>query len=117
MPCPAPVVVLRFPFRLRLPIPILLLLSLLLMPSRGWAQGAADAEPAATGVERLKVDLLGVFAHPDDETGIAATIARLALGSHRRVAHVYCTRGEGGGNMVGTQSGPALGLLREIRLQ
>lgn len=113
MPCPAPVVVLRFPFR----IPILLLLSLLLMLSRGWAQGAADAEPAATGAERLKVDLLGVFAHPDDETGVAATIARLALGSHRRVAHVYCTRGEGGGNMVGTQSGPALGLLREIRLQ
>ncbi|MBM3849140.1 MAG: hypothetical protein FJ396_02940 [Verrucomicrobia bacterium] len=81
------------------------------------ALGQTVAGETGSGAERLKVDLLGIFAHPDDETGVAATIARLALGSGRSVAHVYCTRGEGGGNMVGTQSGPALGLLREIELR
>jgi len=111
MPRPAPGVFLRFP------VPLLLLLSVLVMPSQGWGQAPGAPEPAGSGAERLKVDLLGVFAHPDDETGVAATVARLALGSDRRVAHVYCTRGEGGGNMVGTQSGPALGLLREIELR
>lgn len=81
------------------------------------ALGQTVAGETGSGAEHLKVDLLGIFAHPDDETGVAATIARLALGSGRTVAHVYCTRGEGGGNMVGTQSGPALGLLREIELR
>ena len=58
-----------------------------------------------------------MFAHPDDETGIAATLAYYALGRTSIVANVYCTRGEGGGNMVGTQSGPALGVLREAELR
>ena len=82
----------------------------------GTALTIRAVEPAA-GSARLKVDLLGVFAHPDDETGAAATVASLALGSGRSVAHVYCTRGEGGGNMVGTQSGTALGILREVELR
>lgn len=70
-----------------------------------------------SGATLLKVDLLGVFAHPDDETGVAATSAATALGRGKTVAHVYCTRGEGGGNMVGTQFGRSLGLLREIELR
>ena len=65
----------------------------------------------------LKTDLMGVFAHPDDETGVAATVAHYALGRDMVVAHVYATRGEGGGNMVGRQSGAALGLLREAELK
>ena len=80
-------------------------------------RGQAPHGANDSGANRLKVDLLGVFAHPDDETGVAATIAQLTHGSNRRVAHAYCTRGEGGGNMVGTQSGPALGILREIELR
>jgi LmbE family N-acetylglucosaminyl deacetylase len=65
----------------------------------------------------LKTDVLGVFAHPDDETGLAPLIADLTHRQHRSVAHAYCTRGEGGGNMVGTQYGPSLGLLREAELR
>ena len=65
----------------------------------------------------LKTDLLGVFAHPDDETGVAPLIAHYALGSDKVVSHVYCTRGEGGGNMVGRQGGAALGVLREAELR
>jgi len=65
----------------------------------------------------LKTDIMGVFAHPDDETGVSATLAYYALGRTSIVATVYCTRGEGGGNMVGTQWGPALATLRETELR
>jgi len=81
------------------------------------ADGAPDPTPPKRGAELLKTDILGVFAHPDDETGMAATVARYALGEGKTVAHVYCTRGEGGGNMVGTQGGAALGILREAELR
>jgi LmbE family N-acetylglucosaminyl deacetylase len=86
---------------------ILLLLSL----AACWA---ADLPPQ--GAAKLKTDLMFVGAHPDDETGIAATLARYA-GAGKTVATVYCTRGEGGGNMVGTQAGAALGILREAELR
>jgi len=69
------------------------------------------------GEALLKTDLLGVFAHPDDETGVAPLIAEYALRQGKRVDHVYCTRGEGGGNMVGRQAGRSLGVLREAELR
>ena len=79
------------------------------------------AEPPSSspkqGAALVKTDLLGVFAHPDDETGLAATLAYYAQGRKAVVANVYCTRGEGGGNMVGTQAGAALGILREAELR
>ena len=99
----------RVRFCLALPLSFLLLCA---MP-----EGRSAEASMPSGADRLKVDLLGVFAHPDDETGVAATVATLAHGSGRSIAHVYCTRGEGGGNMVGTQSGAALGILREIELR
>jgi LmbE family N-acetylglucosaminyl deacetylase len=79
------------------------------------ALGAMAGE-ALQGAALLKTDLMFVGAHPDDETGIAAVLARYA-GQNKTVAAVYCTRGEGGGNMVGTQAGPALGILREAELR
>jgi LmbE family N-acetylglucosaminyl deacetylase len=71
----------------------------------------------AQGSALLKTDILGVFAHPDDETGVASTLAHYALGEGKTIVNTYCTRGEGGGNMVGTQYGPSLGVLREIELR
>lgn len=68
------------------------------------------------GAALLKTDIMFVGAHPDDETGIAAVLARYA-GQGEAVAAVYATRGEGGGNMVGTQAGPSLGILRERELR
>mgnify|MGYP006197661149 CR=1 FL=1 len=38
-------------------------------------EGQTASRANESGAARLKVDLLGVFAHPDDETGVAATIA------------------------------------------
>jgi LmbE family N-acetylglucosaminyl deacetylase len=80
---------------------------------------AAEApKPAAKqGAALLKTDILCIFAHPDDETGMAGTLALYARGKGAVVANVYCTRGEGGGNMVGTQAGTALGVLREAELR
>ncbi len=75
--------------------------------------------PAASkqGAELLKVDVMAVLAHPDDETGMATALASLALKDGKTVANIYCTRGEGGGNMVGTHWGPSLGVLREAELR
>ena len=78
---------------------------------------AAGSESPKQGAALLKTDILGVFAHPDDETGMAATLARYALGEGKAVVNVYCTRGEGGGNMAGTQWGASLGVLRETELR
>lgn len=57
----------------------------------------------------LKVDVLFVGAHPDDDSMATATLSRYAP----RVAVVSATRGEGGGNARGLESGAALGVVRE----
>jgi hypothetical protein len=79
--------------------------------------GGDPTTVAKQGAELLKTDIMGVFAHPDHETGAAATLAAYARGHHAVIANVYCTRGEGGGNMAGTQGGAALGILREAELR
>ncbi|MBI3416046.1 MAG: PIG-L family deacetylase [Verrucomicrobia bacterium] len=80
-----------------------------------WASDPSSAPKQ--GAALLKTDIMGVFAHPDDETMVAATLAKYALGQGKTVASIHCTRGEGGGNMVGTQWGAALGVLREAELR
>ena len=55
-------------------------------------QHLASAQPVSSnpkqGAEFLKTDILGVFAHPDDETGMAATLASYALGRRGGIAGV-----------------------------
>ena len=63
---------------------------------------------------RYKADVLLIVAHPDDDVLVAAWLAHIAIDEHKRVAVVYCTRGDGGGNSVGNEAGPALGQMREI---
>jgi hypothetical protein len=83
----------------------------ILSAAAGTPVQAQTVDAPKQGAALLKTDILGVFAHPDDETGMAATLADYAVGRTSVVANVYCTRGEGGGNMVGTQWGAALGHL------
>jgi LmbE family N-acetylglucosaminyl deacetylase len=64
--------------------------------------------------ERYKADLLVVVAHPDDETEIGAYLARAILDEHKRVAVVFGTRGNTGGNAEGQEQADALGAVREI---
>ena len=77
----------------------------------------ADSSSSHAGEALLKTDIMGVFAHPDDETGASATLALYARGRGKVVANIYCTRGEGGGNAIGNQWGRALGILRETELR
>ncbi len=98
-------------FRIALPFLLFCITAMQVVPA------PSPIEPPKQGAALLKTDIMAVFAHPDDETGMAATIAYYAGGKSSVVAHVYCTRGEGGGNMVGTQAGAALGALREAELR
>jgi LmbE family N-acetylglucosaminyl deacetylase len=60
----------------------------------------------------VDLDVLFVGAHPDDEAGTLSTLGQWTQAGHRSGV-VTITRGEGGGNAVGPEEGPALGLLRE----
>jgi LmbE family N-acetylglucosaminyl deacetylase len=78
----------------------------------------ASAAPITTDNQKLmKVDLMVVTAHPDDEGMCAATMARLSLDGGKTVALVTATRGETGGNSTGKEFGPSLGVVRETELR
>jgi LmbE family N-acetylglucosaminyl deacetylase len=64
--------------------------------------------------DRYKADLLVVVAHPDDETEIGAYLARAIFDENKRVAVVFGTRGNSGGNAEGQEQAAALGAVREI---
>jgi LmbE family N-acetylglucosaminyl deacetylase len=58
--------------------------------------------------------MLMLGAHPDDEnTGVIAYFAR---GRHVRAAYLSATRGEGGQNLIGTEQGALMGLIRTQEL-
>ena len=76
---------------------------------------AAHAEDTPNQ-QLMKVDLMVMTAHPDDESMMAATMARYA-DQGKVVVLVSCTRGEGGGNGTGKESGQALGMVREAELR
>ncbi len=65
---------------------------------------------------RMKADVLLVVAHPDDETGVSAYLAKLIDGG-KRVAAVYLTRGDAGHNNMGSERARSLGLVRETELR
>ncbi|HKP28058.1 MAG TPA: PIG-L family deacetylase [Gemmatimonadales bacterium] len=55
-----------------------------------------------------------IAAHPDDEDTELLTV--LARGMGAEAAYLALTRGEGGQNLIGTELGPALGVLRTEEL-
>lgn len=61
----------------------------------------------------IDLDVLFIGAHPDDEAGLLATLGRADAEKNLSTGVVTITRGEGGGNAVGPEEGPALGLIRE----
>jgi LmbE family N-acetylglucosaminyl deacetylase len=63
--------------------------------------------------ERYKTDILVVMAHPDDDTAISSYLARAVFDEGRKVAVIFTTRGEGGANEYGYETGEALGYIRE----
>jgi len=77
------------------------------------AQDEPPTPAQATADDAMKVNLLFVGAHPDDESGATATLARYVLDGGAKAAVATATRGEGGGNAVGRELGPSLGLIRD----
>ncbi len=86
------------------------LIGLFLLSSAVLAADSLNPKPD----ERFKVDLLVVVAHPDDETEIGAYLARAIFDEKKRVAVVFGTRGNQGGNDQGLAQSAALGIIREI---
>lgn len=82
----------------------------------GACQGADDNLQPKTPApdDRFKADILLVVAHPDDETAIGAYLARAIFDEQKRVAVIFGTHGNGGGNSVGLAQAAALGTVREI---
>jgi LmbE family N-acetylglucosaminyl deacetylase len=71
------------------------------------------AAPAQAAAGPVDLDVLFVGAHPDDEAFTLSTLGQWNEDHDVRTGVVTVTRGEGGGNAVGPEEGPALGLLRE----
>ncbi|MFB9470097.1 sugar-binding protein [Nonomuraea salmonea] len=85
------------------------------LPASALPAGAlpAGALPASAAPAPVDLDALFVGAHPDDESGTLSTLGQWNEDHGVRAGVVTVTRGEGGGNAVGPEEGPALGLLRE----
>jgi LmbE family N-acetylglucosaminyl deacetylase len=89
----------------------LLLAALITTAPRSQAQ---QAPPYPGPDERYKVDILEVVGHPDDDIEVAAYVAKLIEQQHKRVAVVYMTRGNSGGNAAGPEQANALADIREM---
>ncbi|MFE9205146.1 sugar-binding protein [Micromonospora sp. NPDC007230] len=74
--------------------------------------GVALAAPAPAP-PAVDLDVLFVSAHPDDEAGSLATLGQWKERYGAKAGVVTITRGEGGGNAVGLEEGPPLGIIRE----
>jgi LmbE family N-acetylglucosaminyl deacetylase len=70
------------------------------------------ASPNPPPDERFKTDILVIVAHPDDETEITGYLARAIFDEHRRVAAIFGTPGNGGGDDVSNAQAAALGDIR-----
>ncbi|MEV4360587.1 sugar-binding protein [Nonomuraea sp. NPDC049625] len=73
----------------------------------------SEASAASTAGAPVDLDALFVGAHPDDEAFSLSTLGQWNEDHRVRTGVVTVSRGEGGGNAVGPEEGPALGLLRE----
>src|SRR5882724_3202438 len=67
-------------------------------------------------LEKLNVlgSVLMIAAHPDDEN--TALLAYFARGRNARTAYLSATRGEGGQNLIGSEQGDLLGVIRTQEL-
>jgi LmbE family N-acetylglucosaminyl deacetylase len=88
---------------------------LLLSPSQAQRNISGEVE-IRQALERL--DTLGsvmmIGAHPDDEN--TALLAYFSRGLHMRTAYLSLTRGEGGQNLIGSEQGDELGIIRTQEL-
>ncbi len=79
----------------------------------GAAKAAAPPDAITSSGTPVDLDALFIGAHPDDEAFSLSTLGEWKQNNDVRIGVITVTRGEGGGNAVGPEEGPALGLLRE----
>jgi len=93
-------------------LPALLALIAFLLP----AQEPRGAAAVKAGLDRLQVlgSVLMIAAHPDDEN--TALLAWCARGRHLETAYLSLTRGEGGQNLIGSEQGDLMGVIRTQEL-
>ena len=93
------------------------------MMSRLWLCALLAMVPAAGQVAELKHRIeklrtvgrvLMIAAHPDDEN--TAFLAYCAQGRHLETGYLSLTRGEGGQNLIGSEQGDLLGVIRTEEL-
>ena len=89
-----------------------LLLNLGARPSGTW-QARRKSANGSTGLATLG-SVMMIGAHPDDEN--TALLAYFSRGRHMRTAYLSLTRGEGGQNLIGSEQGDALGIIRTQEL-
>jgi len=75
--------------------------------------GAPEIEQSLRKLNELGTVLM-IAAHPDDER--TQVLAYFARGRHMRTAYLSLTRGEGGQNLIGSEQGAQLGLIRTQEL-
>ena len=73
---------------------------------------AAEQALAAPG-GAVKLNVLFIGAHPDDEAGNLGVFGQWNEFFDMKAGVITVTRGEGGGNAVGLEEGPPLGMMRE----
>jgi LmbE family N-acetylglucosaminyl deacetylase len=97
---------------------ILLLISLLYLGGSVYSQTAPPSDVVSIEQNLKRIGVLGsvlyVAAHPDDEN--TRLLAYLAQEKHYRTGYLSLTRGDGGQNLIGTEQGELLGLIRTQEL-
>src|ERR1051326_6986024 len=96
-------------------LPLILAAFVPLVPLRAQRSfsGAADIEQSLHRVNELGTVLM-IAAHPDDER--TSLLAYFARGRYMRTAYLSLTRGEGGQNLIGSEQGAQLGIIRTHEL-
>src|SRR5678816_2924925 len=75
--------------------------------------GAPEIQQSLHKLNELGTVLM-IAAHPDDER--TSVLAYFARGRHMRTAYLSLTRGEGGQNLIGSEQGAQLGIIRTQEL-
>src|SRR5690348_2879072 len=83
------------------------------VPAQPNLSGAVEIEQSLRQLNELGTVLM-IGAHPDDER--TPVLAYFARGRHMRTAYLSATRGEGGQNLIGSEQGAQLGLIRTQEL-
>ncbi|MGB0888297.1 MAG: PIG-L family deacetylase, partial [Vicingaceae bacterium] len=94
----------------------LIVLSLILSSTFTFAQKQLNAGETNLALKKLNVlgSVLYVAAHPDDEN--TRLIAYMANERMVRTGYLSLTRGDGGQNLIGTEKGPLMGVVRTQEL-